>query len=175
MHRLSKLRNWAEEIFTALCICSLGTVASWFPWDLVWTEEFFLLILSSQDTSYKPGEFNFFKLENNWFTVLYQFLLYSIMIESYIYVHSFSHIIFYPGLSQETEYSSLCYTVVRHCHSFFFFFVFDSFRAEPVAYGGSQVRGLIGAVAYGLCHSHSNARSKLHLWPTPQLMATLDP
>jgi len=31
--------------------------------------------------------------------------------------------------------------------------------ATPAAYGGSQARGLIGAVAAGLCQSHSNARS----------------
>ena len=31
------------------------------------------------------------------------------------------------------------------------------FRAMPVAYGGSQARGRIGAVAARLCHSHSNA------------------
>ena len=50
--------------------------------------------------------------------------------------------------------------------SFFFFFFFGFFifsRAVPAAYGGSQARGLIGAVAAGLCHSHSNARSKLRL------------
>ena len=52
-----------------------------------------------------------------------------------------------------------------------FFFVFS--RAVPVAYGGSQARGLIGAVAAGLCHSH--VRSELRLWPTPQLMATSNP
>ena len=36
-----------------------------------------------------------------------------------------------------------------------------------MAYGGSQARGLTGAVATGLGHSHSNAGSKAHLWPTP--------
>ena len=40
---------------------------------------------------------------------------------------------------------------------------------------GFQARGLMGAVATGLHHSHSNTRSKPHLQPTPQLMATLDP
>ena len=54
----------------------------------------------------------------------------------------------------------------------FFFFVF--FRATPTAYGDSQVRGLMGAVAAGLCHSHSNARSELCLRPTPQLTAMPD-
>ena len=44
-----------------------------------------------------------------------------------------------------------------------------------MAYGDSQARGQIGAVAAGLLQSHSNAGPKLHLQPTPQLMATLDP
>ena len=44
-----------------------------------------------------------------------------------------------------------------------------------MAYGGSQARGLIGATAAGLCHSHSHARSQLHLRPTPQLKTTPDP
>ena len=55
----------------------------------------------------------------------------------------------------------------------FCLFVFS--RAASVAYGGSQARGLIGAVAAGLYHSHSYARSKEHLQSTPQLMATPDP
>ena len=44
--------------------------------------------------------------------------------------------------------------------SFFFFFVF---LGPHMAYGGSQARGLIGAVAAGLHHSHSNTRSEPHL------------
>ena len=60
--------------------------------------------------------------------------------------------------------------------SFFLFFgVFCLLRAAPAAYGGSQVRGLIGAVAVGLHYSHSTAGSELCLQPTPQLMATPDP
>ena len=54
--------------------------------------------------------------------------------------------------------------------SFLFFLT-----AAPVANGGSQARGQIGAVATGLHHSHSNAGSKSHLQPTPQLTAMLDP
>ena len=52
---------------------------------------------------------------------------------------------------------------------FFFSFFFS------VAYGGSQVRGLIGAIAAGLRQSHSNTGSEPRLQPTPQLMATSDP
>ena len=58
---------------------------------------------------------------------------------------------------------------------FFVLFCFCLFRAVPEAYGGSQARGLIRAVAVGLHHSHSKARSEPHLRPTPQLMATPDP
>ena len=43
-----------------------------------------------------------------------------------------------------------------------------------MAYGGSQVRALIGAVAASLHHSHSNARSESRLGPTPHLMAMPD-
>ena len=58
---------------------------------------------------------------------------------------------------------------------FFFFCLFAFSRAAPVAYGGSQARDPIGAVAASLRHSHSNARSEPPLRPTPQLMATPDP
>ena len=46
--------------------------------------------------------------------------------------------------------------------------------AAPAVYGGSQARGPIGAVATGLCQSHSNAGSEPSLQPTPQLTATPD-
>ena len=49
------------------------------------------------------------------------------------------------------------------------------FRAAPMAYGSSQARGWIRTVTARLCHSHSNARSKPHMWTTPQLMAMPDP
>ena len=47
-----------------------------------------------------------------------------------------------------------------------YFLFFCLFRTAPVAYGDSQHRGGIRATAAGLCHSHSNTRSKSHLWPT---------
>ena len=37
--------------------------------------------------------------------------------------------------------------------------------AVPMAYGGFQARGPIGAAVAGLHHSHSNAWSELHLRP----------
>ena len=56
---------------------------------------------------------------------------------------------------------------------FFFFGLFAFSRAAPVAYGGSQARGLIGVVA-AKPTSHSNSGSEPHLQPTPQLTAMLD-
>ena len=47
--------------------------------------------------------------------------------------------------------------------------------AAPVAYGHSRVRGQNGDAAIGHSHSHSNIRYELHLWLTPQLVATPDP
>ena len=45
-----------------------------------------------------------------------------------------------------------------------FFFVFLPFLGLlPEAYGGSRARGLIGAVAAGLHHSHSNPGSEPRL------------
>ena len=55
----------------------------------------------------------------------------------------------------------------------YLFFVFS--RAAPEAYGGSQARGLIGAVAAGQCQGHNNVGSEPRLRPTPQLTAMLDP
>ena len=57
---------------------------------------------------------------------------------------------------------------------FFFFCPFAISWATPTAYGGSQARGRIKAVATGLHESHSNSGSKLCLPPTPQLMAMPD-
>ena len=69
------------------------------------------------------------------------------------------------------------YTIGRSCRVFWLFvFVFCLFfRAALSAYGGSQDRGLIRAVAVGLHHRHSKGSSKPHLRPTPQRMAMPDP
>ena len=66
------------------------------------------------------------------------------------------------------------FSFFKELNFFFFFFVFLPFLGLlPAAYGGSQ--GLSGAVATGLCQSHSSAGSEPRLQSTPQLMATLDP
>ena len=51
-------------------------------------------------------------------------------------------------------------------HDVVFIYLFSLFAfswATPVAYGGSQARGPIRAVAAGLCHGHGNTGSELHL------------
>ena len=82
----------------------------------------------------------------------------------------------------EQKYLNSSLLIKAHCSerlSLFLLFVclvFLPFRGLlPTAYGGSQARGLIGAAATGLCHSHSNAESESHLQPTPQLPAMPDP
>ena len=69
----------------------------------------------------------------------------------------------------------VCEVLMRfsRCHRILvknnFSFSFAISWATPAAYGGSQARGQIEAVATGLCQSHSNAGSEPHLQPTPQL------
>ena len=56
----------------------------------------------------------------------------------------------------------------------FFFFLFFFFRATPVVYRKSWARGQRGAAA-SPHHSQGNPGLEPHLWPTPELVATLDP
>ena len=79
---------------------------------------------------------------------------------------------------------SYCYTIVyvqfEHVGDkkrvfFFFFCLFVFFRAAPAAYGGTQARGGIGAVATVLRQSYRNSGSEPCLQPTPQLTTTWDP
>ena len=49
---------------------------------------------------------------------------------------------------------------------FIYFCLFAFTRAAPMAYGGSQARGPIGAAAAGLCQSHSNGESEPRPRPT---------
>ena len=62
-----------------------------------------------------------------------------------------------------TTFNSLMYMLAVDMFIIHFFFVFCLFRVEPEAYGGSQSRGLIGATAASLCHSHSNVGSEPRL------------
>ena len=57
----------------------------------------------------------------------------------------------------------------------FCFLFFYLFYSRSCGIWGSQARGRIGAVAAGLCQSHSNVGSKPCLQPTPQLTAIPDP
>ena len=67
----------------------------------------------------------------------------------------------------------MCVYIYTHTYIYICLFAFS--RAAPRAYGGSQGKGLIGAIATGLHQSHSNAGPELSLLPTAQLMAMLDP
>ena len=58
-----------------------------------------------------------------------------------------------------------CFT---YCAFFFAFFFFCLFRAASMAYGGSQARSPIGAIATGLRQSHSNSR----IWAASMIYTT---
>ena len=66
-----------------------------------------------------------------------------------------------PSLCNDNA-RSLTHCIRRELPLFLFFCLFAFPRATPMAYGGSQARGQIGAVATGLHHSHSNAGSLTH-------------
>ena len=56
----------------------------------------------------------------------------------------------------------------------FFFCLFAISWAAATAHGGSQAKGLIGAVVASLRQSHSNSGSEPRLQSTPQFTATPD-
>ena len=74
-----------------------------------------------------------------------------------------------PKLFPQFCNSFSIFTYIRKC------IFFPLFMAAPAAYGSSQARGWIGAAAAGLCHSHSNFRSKPHQQSTLKLMVTPGP
>ena len=71
----------------------------------------------------------------------------------------------------------MCKVSFLFIYIFIYLFIYLSyvFLDRTEAYGDSQARGRIGAAAAGLRQSHSNARSKPCLQPTPQLLAMPDP
>jgi len=84
------------------------------------------------------------------------------------------HVLVFSFQCQHTQ----IYTILLFYFILFYFILFYfilPIRATLMAYGSSQARGWIGATAAGLRHSHNNMGSEPCLWPTPQLMETLDP
>ena len=115
----------------------------------------------------------FFFFKYSLFTMLCQFLLYSKVTQSYIYIHSFSY--YLPSWFIPRDHSSLCCRVGLHCLSILLLLLsFFFFRAACAAYGSSPARSRIGAAAASLQHSYGNTRSEPRLQPTPQLMARLN-
>ena len=66
--------------------------------------------------------------------------------------------------------------LLRNSSSYILSFSFFFFKGPHVRHmEAPRLGGWIRATAAGLYHSHSNAWTKLPLWPTPQLTATPDP
>ena len=70
---------------------------------------------------------------------------------------------------------NLLVSLIFICLFIFFFCLFAISWAALTAYGGSQARGRIRAIAAGICQGHSNVGSEPRLQPTPQLRALPDP
>ena len=79
-------------------------------------------------------------------------------------------IIVLPSVSHfKAVRSCLVYWGAPILGAYIFTIVISSFLGgTPISYGGSQARGLIGATAASLCHSHSNAKS-LTYWVSPEI------
>ena len=95
--------------------------------------------------------------------------------ENRIATGTFSYFISSCSLNHGIFFCSLCNNIPFFFFFFLAFWLFGFYGCTCGIRGGSQARGPIRAVAAGLYHSHSNARSEPHLWPTPQLMAMPDP
>ena len=87
-----------------------------------------------------------------------------------------------PHFKSGRKLTSICTPFPRICHvsggvvSLVFLFFFPLlFRAAPVAYGSSRLRGRIGADAVSLHHRYSGNGSEPHMRPTLQLSAMPDP
>ena len=74
----------------------------------------------------------------------------------------------------EVKKGKLVFVTAGHILLLLFFCLFAISWATPAAYGGSQARGRIEAIAAGLRQSHNSAGSEPRLRPTPQLLATPD-
>ena len=72
------------------------------------------------------------------------------------------------------KHLDLCLLLVQEYLLLLLLLLLLIFRATTAAYGCSQARGQIRAIAASLLHSHSNTGSESHLQPTPQLMASPD-
>ena len=55
------------------------------------------------------------------------------------------------------------YVITSLCSGWLFNYYYCPFRVTPKAYGSSQAKGPIRAIAAGLRHSHSNMGSELRL------------
>ena len=90
-------------------------------------------------------------------------------------VHGYLELVFLTHRSTQKTLDHIEKQFIFYLFIYYYYFcLLLFFRTTPVAYGGSQARGLIRAVAASQHHSHSDGGSEPRLPPTPQLMAMLD-
>ena len=98
-------------------------------------------------------------------------LKYILLFCSFSVYYSYQGEVRYKTITNRNDTLITPYMVLKIVIPQFFFFSFYSCTCGTwSSWAWSPMR----AAAAGLCHSHSNARSKPHLWPMPQLEAMLD-
>ena len=136
-------------------------------------EHFFMCLLAISISSLENSLLrSFAPFPIGWLSLaveLYKLLEYS---RDSIFSHSVSCLFVFFLVSFAVQ--KLFSLIRSHWFIYLFICLFAISWAAPAAYGGSQARDRIGAVATGLCQSHSNAGSEPRLQPTPQLTATPD-
>ena len=78
------------------------------------------------------------------------------------FTRGFFFLVFSVAVQFAATEACYCYPLLLFAIPFIYLFIYGLFafsRAAPSAYGGSQARSLIRAVATGLCQSHSNSGS----------------
>ena len=164
---------WLTSFGMRLCSCmQMALFCSFYGW----------VVVHCIYVPHLPNPFIFFMF----FLIFYLFLQLGLPIPCWIEIVRVSIlVVFHIVVERLSAFHCWVLCCLWVCHSFYCwnnyicsFFVcvsFCFFRAVPMAYGGSQARGWIGATAASLHHSHSKTRSEPHLRPPPQLTATLDP
>ena len=93
--------------------------------NLSWSIRFYFFYMKKILNGRNQANYLFKKNQKyNWFTMLCKFVVYSKVIQTYIYIFFLFHILFHYDFSQDIEYTSLCYTVGPCCLSILYIFCF---------------------------------------------------
>ena len=185
---------WLADLFIILRLYDAFSLwnTKHFPWDILKKKTKFLNTVGMWQIQREDyWAFEFSEVTPYYYFILLSYYQFGTVIDKIFFTfYLMVKLAVIEGKKQESSFHLVLYCSLNPmeyiCHitivtelsvviSFVFIYFFCLFRAACVAYGSSQARGLTGAAAAGLHHSHSNTESKPSLWPTPQLVAMWDP